>query len=104
MFQILNKTVRTGTVTVAYPKRAAQVPENARGAPEFDFGQWRDARPATEACPTGAITGPRKEAHNLDQSKCIKCRACHEVCKFDAIAGDAIIVVPPGERTMERTV
>ncbi len=47
-------------------------------------------------CPTGAITGPRKEVHNLDQSKCIKCRACFEVCKFDAIAGDAIIAVPPG--------
>ena len=57
-----------------------------------------------KVCPTGAITGPRKEAHNLDQSKCIKCRACHEVCRFDAIAGDAIIVVPPGEQPMERIV
>ena len=45
-------------------------------------------------CPTGAITGPRKEPHSLDQSKCIKCRACWEVCRFDAIAGDAIITVP----------
>lgn len=45
-------------------------------------------------CPTGAITGPRKEPHNLDRSKCIKCRACYEICKFDAIAGDAIIPVP----------
>ena len=45
-------------------------------------------------CPTGAITGPRKEPHNLDQEKCIKCRACYEICKFDAIAGDAIIAVP----------
>jgi NADH:ubiquinone oxidoreductase subunit F (NADH-binding)/(2Fe-2S) ferredoxin len=53
-------------------------------------------------CPTGAITGPRKEVHNLDQSKCIKCRACFEVCKFDAIAGDAIIAVPPGLAGMER--
>ena len=47
-----------------------------------------------KVCPTGAITGPRKEPHNMDQSKCIKCRACHEICKFDAIAGDAIIAVP----------
>jgi NADH:ubiquinone oxidoreductase subunit F (NADH-binding)/(2Fe-2S) ferredoxin/Pyruvate/2-oxoacid:ferredoxin oxidoreductase delta subunit len=47
-----------------------------------------------KVCPTGAITGPRKEPHNLDLSKCIKCRACWEVCKFDAIAGDAIIIVP----------
>jgi len=47
-----------------------------------------------KVCPTGAITGPRKEPHNLDMSKCIKCRACFEVCRFDAIAGDAIIIVP----------
>jgi len=49
-----------------------------------------------KVCPSGAITGPRKEPHHLDQSKCIKCRACYETCKFDAIAGDAIIAVPVG--------
>jgi len=43
-------------------------------------------------CPTGAITGPRSEPHNLDPSLCIKCRACYEICRFDAIAGDAIII------------
>jgi ferredoxin len=49
-----------------------------------------------KVCPTGAITGPRKEVHSLDQSKCVKCRACYEVCNCDAIAGDAIIAVPVG--------
>jgi NADH:ubiquinone oxidoreductase subunit F (NADH-binding) len=44
------------------------------------------------ACPTGAITGPRAQPHNLDIAKCIKCGACYEVCKFDAIAGDAIYI------------
>ncbi len=44
------------------------------------------------ACPVGAISGPRAQPHNLDQSLCIKCGACYEVCKFDAIAGDAIYV------------
>ncbi|MFQ6092153.1 MAG: NADH-quinone oxidoreductase subunit NuoF [bacterium] len=43
-------------------------------------------------CPTGAITGPRAQPHNLDKSKCIKCGACYEICKFDAIAGDAIYI------------
>ncbi len=47
-----------------------------------------------KVCPTGAITGPRKQPHSLDQSKCVKCRACWDVCKCDAIAGDAIIAVP----------
>lgn len=45
-----------------------------------------------DVCPTGAITGPRSEPHNLDREKCIKCRACYEVCRFDAIAGDAIVI------------
>ncbi|MBN1155495.1 NADH-quinone oxidoreductase subunit NuoF [candidate division KSB1 bacterium] len=47
------------------------------------------------ACPTGAITGPRSEPHNIDQSKCIKCRACYEICKFNAIEDvivDAIVI------------
>ena len=45
-----------------------------------------------QVCPTGAITGPRAEPHNLDEDKCIKCRSCYEICRFDAIAGDAIII------------
>jgi NADH:ubiquinone oxidoreductase subunit F (NADH-binding)/(2Fe-2S) ferredoxin/NAD-dependent dihydropyrimidine dehydrogenase PreA subunit len=45
-----------------------------------------------KVCPTGAITGPRSQPQNLDQSKCIKCRSCYEICRFDAIAGDAIII------------
>jgi NADH:ubiquinone oxidoreductase subunit F (NADH-binding) len=47
------------------------------------------------ACPTGAITGPRSEPHNIDQSKCIKCRVCYEICKFNAIEDvivDAIMI------------
>jgi ferredoxin len=43
-------------------------------------------------CPTGAITGPRSEPHNLDAGKCIKCRSCYEICRFEAIAGDAIVI------------
>ncbi|MBZ5575351.1 MAG: NADH-quinone oxidoreductase subunit NuoB [Acidobacteriia bacterium] len=88
MFQILNKTVRTGTVTVAYPKRAAQVPENARGAPEFDFGQWRDARPATEACPTGAITvvdAGLARSVTVDYGRCIFCGECAAVTPEGAV-------------------
>lgn len=49
-------------------------------------------RKCVSVCPTGAITGPRAEPHNLDPAKCIKCRACYEICRFDAIAGDAIII------------
>jgi NADH:ubiquinone oxidoreductase subunit F (NADH-binding) len=36
-------------------------------------------------CPTNAIEGERKEIHFIDQSACIKCGECFEVCNFDAI-------------------
>ena len=36
-------------------------------------------------CPAGAITGKVKEPHVIDQSKCIKCGACMDNCKFSAI-------------------
>jgi NADP-reducing hydrogenase subunit HndC len=36
-------------------------------------------------CPVGAITGERKEAHLINPVTCIKCGACMEKCKFDAI-------------------
>lgn len=36
-------------------------------------------------CPTQAIIGEKKKPQTIDQSKCIKCGICYEVCKFDAI-------------------
>jgi NADP-reducing hydrogenase subunit HndC len=36
-------------------------------------------------CPQGAISGQAKEVHVIDQSKCIKCGVCRDVCKFDAV-------------------
>jgi NADH:ubiquinone oxidoreductase subunit F (NADH-binding)/Pyruvate/2-oxoacid:ferredoxin oxidoreductase delta subunit len=37
------------------------------------------------ACPVGAITGERKEVHVIDKSLCIKCGACMDRCKFNAV-------------------
>lgn len=37
------------------------------------------------ACPVGAITGERKEVHLIDTSLCIKCGACMDRCKFNAV-------------------
>jgi hypothetical protein len=55
MFHIFQKSAQTGLVTIGYPQKPAQIPAQFRGAPAFDFSAWRDARPAAEACPTGAI-------------------------------------------------
>jgi len=36
-------------------------------------------------CPTKAATGEKKKAHTINQTTCIKCGACYDACKFDAI-------------------
>ncbi|NOR87575.1 MAG: NADH-quinone oxidoreductase subunit J/K [Bacteroidales bacterium] len=36
-------------------------------------------------CPVGCIAGEKKEVHLIDQSICIKCGACMDKCKFNAI-------------------
>jgi NADP-reducing hydrogenase subunit HndC len=40
----------------------------------------------TKVCPVDAISGKRREPHNIDTELCIKCGACQEKCPFDAIA------------------
>ena len=37
-------------------------------------------------CPVDAISGAVKEPHVIDQSKCIKCGTCIDLCKFGAIS------------------
>ena len=82
MLQILRKSFATGIVTTSYPKTAAEVSPYARGRPEIDFANWKDARPAAAICPTGAIdcadhAGVRMAT--LDLGKCIFCGLCAEV-------------------------
>ena len=36
-------------------------------------------------CPVNCIEGERKVPHVIDQEHCVKCGACYEACKFDAI-------------------
>ncbi|MEW6509194.1 MAG: NADH-quinone oxidoreductase subunit NuoF [Bacteroidota bacterium] len=38
-----------------------------------------------KACPTGAISGNKKEVHVINAGLCIKCGKCFEACKLDAI-------------------
>jgi len=37
------------------------------------------------ACPARAITGEKKKPHLIDQSLCIKCGSCFDVCKFKSV-------------------
>jgi NADH:ubiquinone oxidoreductase subunit F (NADH-binding)/(2Fe-2S) ferredoxin/NAD-dependent dihydropyrimidine dehydrogenase PreA subunit len=36
-------------------------------------------------CPTSAISGEKKQPHTINQGVCIKCGACYDVCKFNAV-------------------
>jgi Ni,Fe-hydrogenase III small subunit/formate hydrogenlyase subunit 6/NADH:ubiquinone oxidoreductase subunit I len=79
MFKILQNSFRVGTATADYPRLAPRLAEQFRGCPEFDFAAWCDARPAAEACPTGAISiqdhdGARQVT--VDYGRCIFCGEC----------------------------
>ena len=79
MFKILQKTLSVGAATADYPRIAPHLAEQFRGCPEFDFDAWSDARPAADACPTGAIAvcdrdGLRKVT--VDYGRCIFCGEC----------------------------
>lgn len=88
MFKILQKTVKTGIVTRPYPDTSAPVSEYPRGRPEFDFQNWRDARPAADVCPTGAIAvadaGGTREVR-VDYGRCVFCGQCAEVSGEGAV-------------------
>ena len=38
-----------------------------------------------KACPVGAIKGEVKKPHEIAQDECIRCGACFDTCKFNAI-------------------
>jgi len=38
-----------------------------------------------KVCPTDAITGVRHELHTIEQSKCIQCGTCMDVCNDGAV-------------------
>ena len=46
----------------------------------------RGCTACVKACPVGAITGEVKKVHEINQDKCIKCGACKEKCRFEAIS------------------
>jgi len=83
MFKILHKSFGTGVVT-----GSGRVSESFRGKPAFDFEKWRDARPAAEACPTGAITVTERDASRqvtVDYGACVFCGLCAEATPEGAV-------------------
>ena len=82
MFESLRQSLKTGVVTARYPDTPPEVSNRARGKPEIDWANWKDARPAAKVCPTSAIAfadGDGKRTATLDLGKCIFCGLCAEV-------------------------
>jgi Ni,Fe-hydrogenase III small subunit/formate hydrogenlyase subunit 6/NADH:ubiquinone oxidoreductase subunit I len=82
MFETLRQSLKTGVVTTRYPKVPAELSSRARGKPEIDWVNWKDARPAAAICPTGAIScedAQRRRVAALDLGKCIFCGLCADV-------------------------
>ncbi len=88
MFKILQKTVSTGTVTANYPAESIKISDRFRGRPSFDFDKWKDARPAAEVCPTGAISVADKgdsRVVTVDYGLCVFCGLCAEASSERAV-------------------
>ena len=84
MFGILGKSLGTGVVTENYPATPPRMSALARGKPEIDWANWKDARPATAVCPTGAIShqdANGQRVAKLDLASCIFCGLCAEADK-----------------------
>ena len=88
MLKIIQKTVSCGTVTANYPAEPAKISDRFRGRPSFDFEKWKDARPAVEVCPTGAISlsdqGDSRKVI-VDYGLCVFCGLCAEASSEQAV-------------------
>jgi Ni,Fe-hydrogenase III small subunit/formate hydrogenlyase subunit 6/NADH:ubiquinone oxidoreductase subunit I len=81
MFEVLRKSLATGVVTAPFPQRTEEVSTSGRGRPEIDLANWKDARPAVAACPTGALAYEDRHGARsvtLQLAKCTFCGLCAE--------------------------
>jgi Ni,Fe-hydrogenase III small subunit len=102
MFETLRQSLKTGVVTTSYPKTPPEISSHARGVPEIDWANWKDARIGAKACPTGAIACDDRDGERtatLDLGKCIFCGLCAEadatirmtsVCELSACSRDEL--------------
>ena len=82
MFETLRHSLKTGVVTTRYPQTPPEISSRARGRPEIDWANWKDARPAAAICPTGAIEfndNATTRTATLDLGKCIFCGLCADL-------------------------
>lgn len=52
---------------------------------EIDPEKCTGCTACARKCPVQCIRGERRQPHEIDQARCIKCGMCFEVCKFAAV-------------------
>ena len=70
MFETLRQSLKIGVVTTSYPQTPPEVSSRARGKPEIDWANWKDARPAAAICPTAAIEFLDQDATSRTKAAC----------------------------------
>jgi NADH-quinone oxidoreductase subunit F len=53
--------------------------------PSIDEDKCKGCGVCIKKCPTGAITGNKKEVHVINELLCIKCMACMDACRLNAV-------------------
>jgi Ni,Fe-hydrogenase III small subunit/formate hydrogenlyase subunit 6/NADH:ubiquinone oxidoreductase subunit I len=86
MLTAILTSLRTGVVTIRYPKDPARPPERFRGAPTVRDGSPVAELPPSSVCPSGAITyDSGSSRYSIDRGRCLFCGRC-----ADQAAGGAI--------------
>ena len=52
---------------------------------DIDAEACTGCRVCLKNCPTDAIIGEKKKAHQIIQDKCIRCGVCRDVCKYESV-------------------
>jgi formate hydrogenlyase subunit 6/NADH:ubiquinone oxidoreductase subunit I len=88
MFDILKKTLKTGSQTTKYPQIPDAAPAGFRGKPELMSDKCTCCGKCVAVCPPGVIwlTEERGEKIlTLSYCGCIFCGRCEEVCPESAV-------------------